>query len=221
MKNQIRNSKGQTEEEFLKEYDPSKYKKPSVTVDILIFRLGEKSSNDIGRDVEMLLIKRGNFPELGKWACPGGFIEMDESLEESAKRELYEETGVKDVYLQQLKTFGDPKRDKRDRVITVAYMSIIDEQLEVKAGDDAADAKWYKVNLKKGNRIKKEDGYDEKWIISLLNKDINLECILIKKVRKIGVLKSKDFQIIDGGLIASDHSKLIAFGIEKLEHILG
>src|SRR3989344_4260750 len=95
-----------------KDYDIAKFEKPSVTVDIIIFTVRNN-------DLKVLLVKRKIWPFENLWALPGGFIRMDESLDEAAKRELLEETGVKDIYLEQLYSFGDPKRDPRTRVITI------------------------------------------------------------------------------------------------------
>jgi 8-oxo-dGTP diphosphatase len=111
-----------------------------VTVDIVIFTLREGS-------LQVLLVKRGVPPFEGQYAIPGGFIRGDESLEEAALRELYEETGVRNVFLEQLYTFGDPKRDPRDRVITVAYYALIaSDKLSLVAGADAAEAQWFPVS---------------------------------------------------------------------------
>jgi len=120
-------------------YDPSKYERPSVTVDVVMMTLHQ-------RDLQVLLVKRRSWPFEGMWAIPGGFVEIDESLEEAAKRELQEETSVQDVYLEQLYTFGDPGRDPRTRVITVVYFALLDaQQLRIKAADDAADVGWFSV----------------------------------------------------------------------------
>ena len=108
-----------------------------MTVDIVIFTLREGS-------LQVLLVKRGVPPFEGQYAIPGGFIRGDESLEEAALRELHEETGVRDVFLEQLYTFGDPKRDPRGRVITVAYYALIaSDKLSLVAGADAAEAQWF------------------------------------------------------------------------------
>jgi len=108
-----------------------------VTVDIVIFTLREGS-------LQVLLVKRGVPPFEGQYAIPGGFIRGDESLEEAALRELHEETGVRNVFLEQLYTFGDPKRDPRGRVITVAYYALIaSDKLSLVAGADAAEAQWF------------------------------------------------------------------------------
>jgi 8-oxo-dGTP diphosphatase len=120
-------------------YDMSRYERPSVTVDVLMMSLRQ-------RDLQILLIKRRSWPYEGMWAIPGGFINIDESLETAAKRELQEETGVQDVYLEQLYTFGDPVRDPRTRVITVVYFALLDsERLQVKAASDATDVGWFSV----------------------------------------------------------------------------
>jgi len=108
-----------------------------VTVDIVIFTLREGS-------LQVLLVKRGVPPFEGQYSIPGGFIRGDESLEEAALRELYEETGVRNMFLEQLYTFGDPKRDPRGRVITVAYYALIgSDKLSLVAGADAAEAQWF------------------------------------------------------------------------------
>jgi 8-oxo-dGTP diphosphatase len=108
-----------------------------VTVDIVIFTLREGS-------LQALLVKRGVPPFEGQYAIPGGFIRGDESLEEAALRELHEETGVRNEFLEQLYTFGDPKRDPRGRVITVAYYALIaSDKLSLVAGADAAEAQWF------------------------------------------------------------------------------
>ncbi len=118
-------------------YDPSLYERPSVTVDVVIFTLIEGK-------LHVLLIRRGAWPFAGMWALPGGFIQMDESLEEAARRELYEETGVEDVYLEQLYTFGDPDRDPRTRVITVTYFALVPaDRLFPRAASDAAEVGWF------------------------------------------------------------------------------
>jgi 8-oxo-dGTP diphosphatase len=121
------------------QYDPDKYERPSVTVDIVILTLRE-------HELQVLLIQRKNWPYAGIWAIPGGFVEMDESLERAARRELAEETGIDnpDIHLEQLYTFGDPARDPRTRVISVAHLALLPAaQLELHPASDAADAGWF------------------------------------------------------------------------------
>lgn len=120
-------------------YDPSDYDRPSVTVDVVIFSLVEE-------DLQVLLIKRKHSPFAGMWAIPGGFVQMDESLEKAAARELAEETGVTDVYMEQLYTFGDPHRDPRTRVITIAYFALVPyDAIQHRPGSDAAETGWFSV----------------------------------------------------------------------------
>ena len=116
------------------------YPHPAVTVDITIFTV----RND---QLQVLLIKRALEPFQGEWALPGGFVEMDESLEQAAERELREETGVSGVYLEQLFSFGEPKRDPRERVITIAYYALMpSDTVELKAASDAEGVGWFGVD---------------------------------------------------------------------------
>ena len=124
-------------------YDPGKYERPSVTVDMVIFTIMDS-------DLNVLLIRRKHPPCAGMLAFPGGFVDMDESIEAAAVRELKEETGLDDParrgYMEQLYTFGDPKRDPRTRVITVAYIALIPPGGIAPIGsDDAAEAAWHSV----------------------------------------------------------------------------
>ena len=129
----------QVDEAKAHHYDAGKYERPSVTVDVVMMSLRQ-------RDLQVLLVKRRSWPYEGMWAIPGGFVNMDESLEAAAKRELQEETNVQNVYLEQLYTFGDPGRDPRTRVITVVYFALLDsERLQVRAADDAVDVGWFSV----------------------------------------------------------------------------
>lgn len=115
------------------------YPHPSVTVDCVIF---ERCENEL----KIMLIKRGIPPYKDKWALPGGFVNIDESLEHAAMRELKEETGIEHVYLEQLHSFGDPGRDPRERVITVAYYALVNSGVHaIKASTDAIDASWFSI----------------------------------------------------------------------------
>jgi len=113
--------------------------RPMVTVDAVVFTYS-------GHRAQVLLINRKNEPFKGKWALPGGFVGMDEELEDAVVRELAEETGLAGVQLEQMHTFGKVGRDPRGRQITIVFMGIANEQqTKIKAGDDAAEAKWFDI----------------------------------------------------------------------------
>ena len=113
--------------------------RPMVTVDAVVFTYS-------GSRAKVLLIDRGKEPFKGKWALPGGFVEIDEELEDAVVRELGEETGLAGVQLEQMHTFGKVGRDPRGRQITIAFMGIAtEEQTKIKAGDDAAQVKWFDI----------------------------------------------------------------------------
>ena len=112
------------------------YPRPTVTVDAVVFR------EDHG-EWQVVLIRRKQEPFAGAWALPGGFVEMDETLETAAARELEEEAGLRGIALHQLCAFSDPKRDPRGRSISIAFAGLAGAHHRLAAGDDAADARWF------------------------------------------------------------------------------
>lgn len=115
------------------------FPRPALTVDCVVFGLDDQ-------DLKVLLIQRDLEPFAGKWALPGGFVHEEETLEEAARRELAEETGLSRVFLEQLYTFGDPGRDPRERVVTVAYYALVNiRDHKVQASTDARNAAWFAV----------------------------------------------------------------------------
>ena len=117
------------------------YPRPTLTVDCIIFGLDQSSR------LKVLLIQRGHDPYKDAWALPGGFVGEKETLEEAALRELKEETGVSDVFIEQLFTFGNPERDPRGRVVTIAYYALINLfEHRIGADSDAKDVKWFPIN---------------------------------------------------------------------------
>lgn len=115
------------------------YPRPALTVDCVVFGLDEG-------DLKVLLIQRALEPFAGKWALPGGFVRMEESLDDAARRELQEEAGIRPSHLEQLYTFGAPNRDPRGRVVTVAYFALVKlSEHHVHAATDAREAAWFSV----------------------------------------------------------------------------
>ena len=114
--------------------------RPALSTDCVVFGLDED-------DLQVLLIQRDLAPFEGKWALPGGFVRIDETIEESARRELQEETGIENLFLEQLFTFGDLNRDPRERVVTVAYYALVKlSDHKVQAATDARNAAWFAVD---------------------------------------------------------------------------
>ena len=116
-----------------------KYPRPAVTVDMAVFR-------ETGNTTELLLIQRKHDPYAGRWALPGGFVDMDETVEEAAARELYEETNLKDIPLEQFHVFSKVDRDPRGRTISVIFTGILKGEQEVRAKDDAQEARWFPLD---------------------------------------------------------------------------
>lgn len=115
------------------------YPRPALTTDSIIL-------HKIGKNFELLLIKRKHEPFENCWALPGGFMEMDETIEQAASRELQEETGLKINSLKQFKTYSSVNRDPRGRVVSVIFYGFVDENQLPKAGDDAAEVKWFDIS---------------------------------------------------------------------------
>ena len=216
-----KNEKGQTLEEFLKEYDPYQYKNPCATTDMVLFSYaGEKPDTDA---LKVLLVCRKNHPSIGYWALPGGFVELHENLEDTARRELEEETGVKGLPVEQFACYGDYQRDPRARVITTAYFSLVNEkEVRVKAGDDAADAAWFTVKLKKGESkdittdaavIRRED-----FSLELENEDrgLKIRAVICKEERQ-GLVRERKYKVKEGGMVAVDHAAILTQALEVIQ----
>ena len=116
------------------------YPRAALTVDCVVFGFD-------GGELNVLLIERGLEPYKGRWALPGGFVRVDETLDDAARRELVEETGMQKVFLEQLYTFGAVNRDPRERVVSVAYYALVKlSDHRTRAATDAADAKWFPIS---------------------------------------------------------------------------
>ena len=199
-----RNSEGQTLEEFLAAYRPGDYERPSVTVDMLIFGVDEEKKN-----LKVLLSQRRNHPYIECWAFPGGFIEMEESAYHAACRELEEETGIRDVYMEQLYTFSQPDRDPRTRVLSIAYMALV-PVIPVKAGDDAKDAAWFDVEFS-----------EDKITLDNQDKRIHIEYEVEEKDFQNGTIVVKNKvpgKALSEERMAFDHDEILLEGITRLRN---
>ena len=141
------------EREFLAGYDLTKYDRPSVAADVVVFSVMKDDECEDARRLQekrlkILLIRRGGFPYKGSWAMPGGFCRKGEDVIDSARRELCEETGIDDAYVKLVGVYGEPDRDPRGWVISSTYMALMNGRAcRLKAGDDAQDARWFTVEL--------------------------------------------------------------------------
>lgn len=193
---------GKEEEQFLQSYDPSKYQNPAVAADTALFAVDRDS-------IKLLLIKRGNYPYKGCWALPGGFVDINEDIKNSAKRELLEETGLTDVYCEQAFVWGRPDRDPRARIITVSYIALADfNQLHAKAGDDAAEAEWFTLcNYNKN---------DVGGIINISYTLNGIETLTPTVTYPAG--RIQEITPIESSGLAFDHAESIAYSFECLKH---
>ena len=193
-----RNGKGQTLEEFLEEYDPYRYKNPCCTTDTVVFSYKDEQALKEGR-LKILLVKRGNHPSIGCWALPGGFVNLRENLEDTARRELQEETGVSGLPVEQFACYGDYQRDPRARIITSAYLSIVKESdVSVEAGDDAADAAWFEIEMEP-ETVYEEDGWEKtEYHLTIQNQDQKMNAVVQKK-ELTGLVKEKYYVVKEGG----------------------
>ena len=203
-----------------------KYFKPSVTVDSIIFTIRDSQTENYRKlpekKLEILLVKRAQEPYKDKWSLPGTFVGEKETLEEAVNRSLAEKTNIKDIYLEQLYTWGAPERDPRTRVISTSYMGLVDsDKIQIKAGKYVEDIDWFDVQLKllKESNKEKKNGYykTEEIEISLTNKDT----VLQSKVKVVKELVNGNLiiytQILQSDL-AFDHAKLLIYAIERLKN---
>ncbi|MBR6690489.1 MAG: NUDIX hydrolase [Bacilli bacterium] len=200
-----------TEEEFLKDYDSSKYKKLSMTTDILIVSVSNEEVDNYRKTdkkkMSILLVKRDNYPFKDKWCLPGGFIDIDEDLDESPKRILKKETNVDNIYLEQLYTFGSIKRDPRMRVVSTSYIALIDKNRLI--NNLSNNASWFDITF-----------YEEKNNIVDIVLDNGNTTISFKleKVLREQTTDRYSFKILENNYLAFDHPLVILAGIERLKN---
>ncbi len=215
-----------TEEQFLKEYNIDDYERPSVTVDTLVFTVTNKVNEDIRKldekELKILLIKRNSHPFLGSWAFPGGFVQIDESLDDAVARMIREEANISNIYFEQLYTYGDIDRDPRTRVLSIAHMALIpSENLKPKIGRDIEDIKWF--SIKKEN-IDCEEENESRWILNLTSEDKEIEISyeVTEKCIKRGVTELKEIIVNPQSLteekLAFDHYRILVDAMNRLKN---
>lgn len=201
-----------TEEEFLKNYNPNDFDRLSLTTDILIFSVSDSPSDNYRKlnekNFSVLLVKRKDYPFKDKWCLPGGFVKIDENLEDAPIRILASETNLHDIYLEQLYTYGDVNRDPRMRIISTTYMSLIDKnKLKYNLNNEAS---WFNITILEDNNV-------VDIILDNNNEQIKFK---IKKTLKEKTTDRYKFEILENNKLAFDHPLVILAGIERLKNKL-
>ena len=199
-----------SEAEFLKDYDSSQFEKLSLTADILIFSVSDEEQDNYRKrskkHFSVLMLKRDKYPYKDKWNLPGSFVGAREVIDAATKRILLSETGLHDIYMEQLYTFDAVERDPRMRIISTAYMALIDKnKLDHKANPDAV---WFNIEF--------------------VEKDNQVTCILENgdtkiKIKAVKVLKEKTsgdytYRITENKDLAFDHALIILYGISRMRN---
>jgi len=206
MKEKMYNS----EEEFLKHYNPDDFERLSATVDILITSVSDTPTQNYRKlnkkSFSVLLVKRNTFPFKDKWCLPGGFVDIKETIDHAVERVLANETNLHNIYTEQLYTMGEVDRDPRMRVLSIAYMSLIDkDELTDKLPFNAA---WFDISINEGDQFVDIKLKSEKEEINF-----TVEKILVQETTA-----RYKYNVIDNKDIAFDHASIIALGIERLKN---
>ena len=223
------------EKEFLAGYDLTKYDRPSVAADVVVFSvMKDDECEDVRRlqekKLKILLIRRGGFPYKGSWAMPGGFCRKGEDVIDSARRELCEETGIEDAYVKLVGVYGEPGRDPRGWVISSTYMALMNgRDCHLKAGDDAQDARWFTVELtdistevtevsgtgeeivknKVEDSYKVQNGKRYRLVLKNADSDIKLTAVLRRTDMSSCGRSSDSYDIEECEGLAFDHARII------------
>lgn len=198
------------EEEFLKEYDSNKFEKLSLTSDVIIFSISTQKREDYKKlkekKISVLLVKRNKYPFKDMWSLPGGFVKLDETIEDAAKRVLKEKTNLSNIYMEQLYTFGEVNRDPRMRIISTAHMALVDKnRIKEKI---LKDAQWFDIDVVDSQNV---------LVLKFSNEE---ESFKVKVKKKIKHKTSQDLQFLteQSDNLAFDHGAIIATGINRMRN---
>jgi len=200
-----------TEEEFIRQYDPGAYERLSASADVVVFSVDSEAQSQNYRKLDkqkltVLLAKRSEHPCMGKWSVPGGFVGIDEALDAAAVRILRNKTGLAELYMEQLYTFGNPGRDPRMRIISCAYLSLIDRSRHpIKSNHQLSGLEWFEVELPKGKDF-------------LLLKSSGEEIVIPIQTQAVqnGKIKTNVHSVGAHSALAFDHASLILEGLLRL-----
>lgn len=229
------------EREYLENYNIEQFERPSVATDIVAFavmRDGEQSNirKLANRELKLLLVKRSQFPYKGAWALPGGFLRPGETIEETAKRELLEETGVENPFLHLAGVYSEAGRDPRGWIISNSFISLINaENCSLRADTDAWDAAWFCVKLQSDNTSSDDSTSTTKMIKHTLtlsfdsassdsnikgDENIEIKAIVSEKSTRKGHNHVSSYQIVDSSELGFDHAKIIVQSLLELRDMM-
>ena len=221
------------EKEYLAQYSIAKYERPSIAADMAVFTIMGNQEKGTVRDKEnyrkrpekrlkILLIKRGTYPYKDRWGLPGGFCRKGEDVSEAARRELFEETRVKDAYLKLAGVFGEEGRDPRGWIISHTFLALFDgEKYQLRAGSDAWDARWFEVEFKK-EKVVEERGEitackNTTYRLSLTNYDdkepVFLQTVIREEKSFHQFQVRTKYEIEEEQGFAFDHAKIITHSL--------
>ena len=216
------------EKEYLAHYDITAYERPSIATDIVIFSVLDDGINDNIRKLpkkalKVLLIKRANYPYMDCWALPGGFAKLGEDVAETARRELYEETNVKDAWLQPVGIYGRKDRDPRGWIVSNAFMALMDgEKCSLRAGTDAWEAQWFVIETQAQEQKRELTGdgilIETKYGLCLTNEEngLKLEAVLNQYKSFQNYHETVRYELEESGGIAFDHGEIILSALLSL-----
>ena len=212
------------EEKFLENYDENDYKRPSVTNDMIIFTTADKEEDNLRKvpkkGMQVILIKRDDYPYMEKWALPGGFVDINESLALGAKRKLKEKTGIDNIYTEQLYTFGDVDRDKRTRVISVGNIALVEKESIVV---EEKKSEWFWIDKTLISCEKHEQYVENKYLLYLKSVDeqIEINYEITDRIQK-NIFRRKEtvYKLLNESKeeLAFDHYRILDYGIDRLRN---
>ncbi|MBP5282225.1 MAG: NUDIX hydrolase [Lachnospiraceae bacterium] len=225
------------EKEFLKTYDIAAFDRPSVTADIAVFAVMDEMDSEGGnagagtvnyrkdpvRELQILLVKRASHPFQNCWALPGGFSAKGESCDETALRELREETGVSDAYLRPFGVFSKPGRDPRGWIISHGYLALIDGgKYRIHAGTDAWEAAWFRLGVESREVSRRSDNDETtiqiEHVLTFYQRERELKILakVLEKKRFSKLHGYSEFEILEADGLAFDHAEIILKAFQSL-----
>lgn len=212
------------EKSYLEKYHIEDFDRPSVAADMAVFAMMQEDGGETGTQenyrkdpeqrLKLLMIKRASHPYKNKWALPGGFCRKNESTPETARRELYEETGIRDAYLRPFDIFSEPGRDPRGWIVSHAFLTLINgENYGIRAGSDAWEAGWFSVAVEKKELCReieeKRAHIKNSYRVTLHKEQTALEGEIIEDRQFQNYHETVDYEIVRSQGIGFDHAKII------------